>query len=340
VEAPLSCVSGVAGSNLNSSNLQRRIVRIMNCQLGSNLKLRGKLTLAALTIAAVATPIAIGVYNPSQVSAQETQTAKPTITFDHATVQPSNPSDSNSSMQIQPGVFVQKNVSVTSLIAFAYGIHEYQVTNLPSWADTDRFDIDASWKDAPGTPTVTMEGSSSIEISSAGPQPPPPPPPPPGVTPIHLGPGQMQEMLKTLLAERFNLKLTPESRVQPVFDLLVASSGSKLTPNSSAPVSAEPGKSMPIVQVKSSFTAGNHELMVSNASPAVLADLLSQQLNRKVVDKTGLTGLYDISVHWQKGQSADDMSASIEDQLGLRLESDQAPVKVLVIDQLEKPAAE
>ncbi|MGD0733647.1 MAG: M56 family metallopeptidase [Terracidiphilus sp.] len=333
VEAPLNCVSGVAGSNL-----KRRIVRIMNRQLGSNLTMPGKLTLAALAVAAVAAPVTFGVYNTPQVGAQEVQITKPTLVFDHASVQPSDPSESKSSMRIEPGVFVQKNASLTSLITFAYGVHEYQVTGLPAWADTDHFDIDASWKQSPGAPNVAMEGVSSIAVSSAGA--PPPPPAHPGSISIHLGSGELQEMLKTLLAERFNLKLTPQSENLPVFDLVVANSGAKLTANSSAPVSTESGKNPPIIQVRSSFTSGNHELTVNNASPVVLADLLSQQLNRKVIDKTGLTGLYDITIHWPQGQSPDDMSASLEDQLGLRLEPSQGPVKVLVIDQVEKPATD
>jgi len=341
VEAPLSCVSGVAGSNLNSSSLQRRIVRIMNCQLGSNLKLRGKLTLAALAIGAVAAPIALGIYNSPYVSAQVERTqAAPAAAFDHVTIQPSNPSNTNSSMQIEPGAFTEKNTSLTSLIAFAYGVHEYQVTGMPSWADTEKFDIDATWKETPGTPNVTFGATSSSAISSAGVPPPPPPPPPSAVVPDHLGPGQLQAMLKTLLAERFNLRLTPQSENLPIFELVVASGGSKLTASSLSPATTDAGKSLTIVREKSSFSSGNHELMISNASPGVLADMLSQQLNYQVVDKTGLTGRYDITIHWPQGQSSEETSATLEDQLGLRLEPNQGPVKVLAIDQIERPSAD
>ena len=84
---------------------------------------------------------------------------------------------------------------------------------------------------------------------------------------------------------------------------------------------------------------GSLEFSAKDASPAVLSALLSQNLNRKVVDKTGLTGLYDINFHVPQGQtSAEDISAALEDQLGLRLEPEQAPVDVLVIEQIEKPA--
>jgi bla regulator protein blaR1 len=336
VEAPLTCVSGVAGSNL-----KRRIVRIMNRQLGRNLTLRGKLTLAALAVAAVAAPIAVGVYNSPQASAQEDRTAEPAVAFDQATIRPGNPSDSNTSVQIQPGMFIEKNASLTSLIAFAYGVHDYQITGLPAWADTERFDIDASWKETPGTPKIMMGSANSVEISGGSPaSPPPPPPPPPGAMMTHLGPGKMQQMLKTLLAERFNLKIAPQTQNLPVFDLVIAPGGAKLTPTfSSADVSVS-GKSLPLVQVRSSFNSGGHELIVSNASPAAFADLVSQQLNRQVVDKTGLTGLYEIMIHWPQGQTPEDIGAAIEDQLGLKLEPGQGPVKVLVINQVEKPTAD
>jgi len=81
--------------------------------------------------------------------------------------------------------------------------------------------------------------------------------------------------------------------------------------------------------------------MFTNTSPAVFADLLSQQLGRKVLDETGLTGQFDITLQWGNGESEpDQISAALENQLGLKLESDQAPVDVLVIDQVERPVAD
>jgi uncharacterized protein (TIGR03435 family) len=331
VEAPISCVSGVAGSDL-----KRRIVRIMDGQLGNKLSIGGKLTLATIALVAITAPVAFGIFNAPQVSAQEMQPGIVAASaFDQVSVRPSDPTDTQSSMNIEPGVFTEKNTSIIALIAFAYGIHEYQLVGAPTWADTDRFDIEAHWKEKPGTAQIANSTASSTIA------PPPPPPPPPGSASIGLGPGQLQGMLKTLLAERFNLKLTPESRDLPVYDLAVASSGVKLTPTSSSAAVSEGGKKLSIVQVRSSFSSGDHELTVNNASAAVLADLLSQDLHRQVVDKTGLTSLYDVTVHWPHGQTtAEEINSAIEEQLGLTLEPGQGPVKVLVIDQLEKPAAE
>ena len=84
---------------------------------------------------------------------------------------------------------------------------------------------------------------------------------------------------------------------------------------------------------------------------------ISQQLGRRVVDKTGLTGLFDIKLEWtpDPGQGptflggpdgpppAADLSGpsiftALEEQLGLRLESARGPVDVLVIESAQKPA--
>jgi bla regulator protein blaR1 len=332
VEAPISCVSGVAGSDL-----KRRIMRIMTAQSGKKLSIGGKLTLAAIAITAVAAPVAFGIFNAPHVSAQEIQPAiVPGAAFDQVSIRPSDPASDKSSMRIEPGVFTQENTSVTALIAFAYGIHEYQVVGAPAWASSDRFDIEAHWKEDSHGKTPIVDSVADTNIA-----PPPPPPPPPGSVAIGLGPGKLQDKVKTLLAERFNLKLTSESRDLPVYELVVASGGARLTPAASMPASAVAGKAFPMVTVRSGFNGSDGNLVVTNASAAVLADLLSQDLHRKVVDKTGLTGFYDLTVHWPHGQtSAEEVSAAIEEQIGLKLESGQGPVKVLVINQVEKPAAD
>jgi uncharacterized protein (TIGR03435 family) len=62
-------------------------------------------------------------------------------------------------------------------------------------------------------------------------------------------------------------------------------------------------------------------------------------LSREVVDKTGLKGSYAMSLQWQTNQSAtDSISAALQAQLGLQLESKQGPVQMLTIEQVEKPS--
>jgi len=157
-----------------------------------------------------------------------------------------------------------------------------------------------------------------------------------------LQPGQLQAMVISLLAERFNLQLKSESQDLPIYDLVVASSGAKLTQTPATP----PPPSFngePIIGVRTLVTKQANEVTVSNGPVSALASFLSQVLNRKVVDKTGLKGPYDITLRLTPGQdSSQDATAGISDvmqeQLGLRLQSGEAPVSTFMIEQIDKPA--
>jgi len=330
VEAPLACVSGVAGSNL-----KRRIVRIMDRQLGNKLSMGGKLVLAAIAAAVIAGPVAIGVFNAPQARAQEAQTAIPgTVALDEASARPSASTGNHRSVLAEANRFSATGETVNSLITMAYGVQEYQVVGGPDWMNTERFDVDATWKQPAGNEAKMQELP-----------PPPPPPPPPGSAPppeaisIRLGNGQLRASVQALLADKFNLKFRRETRDLPVYDLVVASPGAKLTPTPSSPPPEVTPNGHAMIHVRVEGHNGTLEFSAKDASPAVLAALLSENLNRRIVDKTGLTGLYDIELHMPQGQnSAEDFSAALEDQLGLKLEPAQAPVDVLVIDQIEKPA--
>jgi bla regulator protein blaR1 len=344
VESPLPCVSGVAGSDL-----KKRIVRIMDGHLGIRLGLAGKLALAVIGLVAVSAPIAIGIFNAAPVRAQEPESAaEPAVAFDEASIEASDPGDKESRILTQPGSFVVTSVTLKTVIALAYGVQGYQLAGLPDWVKSEKFDIEARWKEPAGGDAALVANPPSGDLqfvasgsSNSSVAPPPPPPLPPGAAAIHQRPFQLQAMLQKLLADRFNLRLSHESRDLPVYNLVVADTGSKLTPTPSSPQPpvALSGKSM--ITVHSGMRSGNHELMFTNTSPAVFADLLSQQLGRKVLDETGLTGQFDITLQWGNGESEpDQISAALENQLGLKLESDQAPVDVLVIDQVERPVAD
>jgi len=330
VEAPLTCVSGVAGSNL-----KRRIVRIMNQQLGNNLSIGGKLLLAAIGLAAISAPVAVGVFNAPQLRAQQPQTvAAPAIAFDAVSVRPSTAVGDNTGILAEPNKFTATGATVQSLISFAYGVQDYQVLGAPDWIGADHYDIDATWKDPAGSEAGMAE------------MPPPLSPRPPAsasgtrnIVAIRLGGGQLHGMLQTLLAQKFNLKFSRETRDLPIYNLVVAPSGSRLTPTPSSPPPPVAPSGKPMISVRVGITNGNLEFAAKGGSSAVLAALLSEQLHRKIVDKTGLAGQYDIDFHLPQGQSAaQDFSAALEDQLGLRLEPAQAPVDVLVVQQVEKPA--
>jgi uncharacterized protein (TIGR03435 family) len=156
---------------------------------------------------------------------------------------------------------------------------------------------------------------------------------------IRLGNGQVRAGVQALLADKFNLKFRRETRDLPVYDLVVASTGAKLTATSLSPTPRVVPDGHAMINVRVEGHDGALDFSAKDASPAVLGALLSENLNRRIVDKTGLKGLYDIDFHVPQGQtSAEDISAALEDQLGLRLQPAQAPVDVLVIEQIDKPA--
>jgi uncharacterized protein (TIGR03435 family) len=339
IESPLPCLSGVAGSNL-----KRRITRIMNRQTGLQLTFANKLLLTAAAVAAIAAPIAIGLFHASPVRAQEPQTTASTPpAFDQVSLKPSASTEGQTRMEILPNHFTQTNATVKSFIAFAYGVEEYQITGEPAWADSDKFDIDATWKGSAQDDWNFVKRGASMDsrVVVGNDAPLPPPPPPPGAMNRNLGPGQLQAMMQTLLAQRFHLQLSRQSKDLPIYELVVAGSGAHLTPTPSSPPPpvAPSGKAM--ISIRVSSNNGNADFKLTNASTLVLADLLSRQIHRRIVDKTGITGQYDISIHWpQSPDPGDAVANALEDQLGLTLRASAGPVPVLTVNQVAKPSEE
>lgn len=139
-----------------------------------------------------------------------------------------------------------------------------------------------------------------------------------------------RRMVQALLADRFNLKVHGETRVLPSYDLLLAKGGSKLQ------VSHANGKSLGIRPT--SFDG-------ESLTTTIIAEQLSQIAGRVVVDKTNLTGRYDLKLQWSADEapvtedSAPSLFTAIQEQLGLKLEPAKDPVAVLILDHVELPSA-
>ncbi len=189
---------------------------------------------------------------------------------------------------------------LTGLLMEAYDLKYYQLSGFPSWADSDRFDIDAK-----------AEGDGTLSKV------------------------QFKQMLQTLLADRFRLKVHRETKEMPVYALVVGKNGPKLKQS----VAEEPSLTMRATQ--------GVEITVSKGSMEQLATQLSGSgTDRPVLDKTGLTGTYDYKLSWtpeRDGVPSDSSSVilpiAVQEQLGLKLESQKAPIEILVIDHAEKPSA-
>jgi uncharacterized protein (TIGR03435 family) len=141
-------------------------------------------------------------------------------------------------------------------------------------------------------------------------------------------------MMQALFQDRLGLKWHYETRVLPTYDLLVADGGPKLKPT--------------VAKGHNSGTSVNDtKFRLTNVPVAGLAVVLADKLGRPVVDKTGLTGRYDIALLWSDDQavSSRDLDAppplftALQEQLGLKLKGGKDPVQVFVVDQLTPPAA-
>jgi uncharacterized protein (TIGR03435 family) len=145
-------------------------------------------------------------------------------------------------------------------------------------------------------------------------------------------------MMRTLLEDRFQLKFHWETRTMPVFDLVVTKGGPKFAHATETE--------------KSGAQRNSGQITISKGTVAGLASTLSNILGRRVLDKTGLTGDYDMTLKWTpddyqaaplrpNGPPPDPNSPSIftalREQLGLKLGSTKGPVDVVVIDSVSRP---
>jgi uncharacterized protein (TIGR03435 family) len=154
--------------------------------------------------------------------------------------------------------------------------------------------------------------------------------------PAGSGPANWQPMLQTLLVERFKLAFHREQRQAPIYSLVVAKGGPTLTP-------ADPSKCQNAAGC--GFNASTTRIDGTSVSMDQLAARLSRSIGVPVVDHTGLSGLFDVTLEWTiedqfvaRGASASPtIFPAIQQQLGLRLESARGPVDTLVVDRLEQP---
>ena len=148
---------------------------------------------------------------------------------------------------------------------------------------------------------------------------------------------QVKQMIQALLADRFQLKVHRETKEMPVYNLVVGKNGPKL--KESAP------DARPLVRMRDAN--GMIHLIATSSPMQQLANQFSNAngVDRPVLDKTGLTGMYDFELDWSAGygapaDGADEISifTALQEQIGLKLEPAKAPMEVLVIDRAEKPS--
>ena len=202
------------------------------------------------------------------------------------------------------------NLSLKDLLQFAYDLPKSQILGGAPWLDSTMFDIDAK------------SGSSmDAELQAL---------------PSDQARRRKQLMVQALLADRCKLAAHEETRELPVYALVVAKGGPKFKPSETNGSTINTGRSRLHI-------AGSDDTI------AILARELAQVLGRVVLNDTGLSGRYDLTLQWTPDDALNNgapdpnlppgIFTAIQEQLGLKLDSIKGPVPVLLIDHVETPSA-
>jgi uncharacterized protein (TIGR03435 family) len=278
----------------------------------------------------------------AHAAAQTPQTAT-SPSFEVATVKPNKSGEPFIRFGLQPGGrFSAINVPLKELIRVAYNVQVFQIEGGPGWITTDRFDV-----------TAKAEGDL--------------PPMGPGQT------GPIQLMMQNLLAERFGLKVRRETKEMPIYALVLARTDGKLGPKiepstldcvaimrgrgagaggrGTPPPVPRPGE-----RPECGMFMGPGSVGAGGVSLDQFAQMLSGRTQRIVQNKTGLTGNYSFSLEFTPDQmppggpqingapaidpNGPSLFTAVQEQLGLKLDSQRGPVEMLVIDNVSQPTAD
>ena len=214
-------------------------------------------------------------------------------------------------MGIQPGGrFHATNAPVFWLIMNAYGefqrsLLESQVIGAPNWLWSEHYDVVAKTT----ADVVAMTPQEQFRT--------------------------IPRLIQSLLEDRFKLQAHRETRQLPIYVLTFARKDHALGPQltrSSLDCTKE--------TTKCGFNGARGHMFGGWLQMSSIANILQSLSERVVVDRTGLDGRFDVELEYSPDQTATDkpsIFAAVQEQLGLKLEADTGPVRVVVIDHIERP---
>ena len=217
-----------------------------------------------------------------------------------------NVSGEGGSIGMQPGGrFRAVNASVQFIISTTYRapggarLFPSQIIGLPAWATTERYDI-----------------TGKVGEALAG-------------RPVQEQFRNMAPMVQSMLEDRFQLQLHHETQPMPTYALTVSRAGGMRVSTTDCRVTPDQCRIESIPGHYSAVSLKINDLLI----------LLSNAVERVVTDRTGLKDSYDINIDWGADAGSDKPSifTAVQEQLGLKLEFERAPVDVVVIDRIERP---
>ena len=267
------------------------------------------------------------------------QSDLPGQTFEVVSIKPNRAPDARQGLQAAPGGrYTWTAVTLKALINASHQRNAFdgrEIVGGASWIDTERFDVQVKAEDG-----ATLNDRDGF-------------------------PGPLFAMVRAMLADRFGLHTHNEVRERSVYALTLARSdkrlGNGLTRVDTDCVAAmrelaapTPGAKRPPGAPPCSFGGGPGQLLGNTVSLAMFASVLSRQVGRPVVDRTGITDYFNVKLEFSQDSDArtsngppapqppavgdgPSIFTALQEQLGLKLESTRAPVDVLVIDRASRP---
>ena len=277
------------------------------------------------------------------VGAQAPAPTTPRAAFEVATVKPNKSGEGRVSMRMIPGgAYEAFNVTLGSMIRMAYRLQDFQVVGAPAWVDQDRFDIVG--KPPEGVPLAVQPMMQSLLVERFN---------------LKTREETREFPIYALIVAnpgKLGPKLTP-SKVDCAA-AAAAARGRGTAPTPPMPMQMQPG-----TRPECGMTTNGGRLMAGGFTMTQLANSLSQFTGRSVVDRTGLAGAYDLDVEFTpdpalrgRGMGGGlppappplgservvdpagiSVFTAVQEQLGLKLDSQRGPVPVLVIESVTQP---
>ena len=259
----------------------------------------------------------------------------PPLSYDVATIKPIDPSAADQAVRLPAGAARSTSLSPLTIrhyIMDAYGaIYAAQVVGGPDWLSKDAYNIKSKVPDDLEAAFQTMKRDDQIS--------------------------QNRSMQQSLLADRFHLNAHFETRVLPVYELVPAKVGLKITAVPAPPEfkSGDPparfGPGVPLAPGSSMTMLNSNGLRVFNGRAikmqALIRPIGSDAGDRPIVDHTGFTGYFDITdLTWAplgdasaaSTTDAPSLAVALQEKLGLKLVPTKDPIEVLVIDRIDRPS--
>src|SRR5687768_439433 len=346
VETPHMAVAGVGGGDIKA-----RIDAILANRIGLRLTLSKRLVLATVAALSLVVPLVAGAIEAAAFAAGQLPGAPvggppidPQMRFEVASIKPFDASGgAQARSNTTPGRYDFAGLPLRLLVGQGLRAPLDRIVGWPDWIDTERYTVSARIPDGAPQAAVFV-------------------------------------MIENLLKDRFKLVTHREMRELPVYNLVLARSDGRFGPafkessalcqsalrelearRGAAPTTTTPA-AQPATAECLSVKLGLGTVTRNGTPIGSLADFLTQIVGRPVIDRTGLTGFYDLTLKWALDQSgnpapfglpagampssappppadpdAPNIFTAVQEQLGLKLEAGRGPVEVVVIDRIEKP---